>query len=93
MKRRWLFIPLLVGALAIGITGGAILANGTGTEGDSPLKSFASRVAVILGLDESQVQDAFDQAATEMQDEALQQKLDRQVEQSRAPSGSRLRPP
>ena len=81
MKRRLLFVTLLVGILAIGITGGTILAHGARTGGDSPLNSFASRVATILGIEETRVQDAFDQAAREMQDVALQQKLDRQVEQ------------
>ncbi|MBI2164865.1 MAG: hypothetical protein HYU29_00450 [Chloroflexi bacterium] len=83
MKKRWLFVPLLVAALVLGITGGTVLAQGGGTSGDSPLKSFATRVAAILGLDEAKVQSAFNQAAKEMQDEALQQKLDRMVEQGR----------
>ena len=83
MKRRWLFVILLVGILAIGISGGTVLALGNGTGGDSPLKSLVSRVVGILGIEEAQVQDAFDQAAKEMQDEALQQRLDRLVEQGR----------
>ncbi len=83
MKRRWIFVPLLVGLLAIGVTGGAVFAQGDGTGGDSPAQSFVSRVAAILGLDEAQVQDAFKQATREMQDEAVQQKLARLVEQGR----------
>ncbi len=83
MKKRWLFVTLLVGILAIGISGGAVLALGDGTSGDSPSKNLVSRVAAILGIEEAQVQDAFDQAAKEMQDEALQQRLDRLVEQGR----------
>ena len=43
-------------------------------------KAFAARVADILGLDETTVQDAIDQAKAEMQEEALQAKLDRLVE-------------
>ena len=82
-KRRWLYAFLLTGLLVIGITGGAVLAHGGGENGDSPVKSFASRVAGILGLDESQVQDAFKQARAEMQDEALQAKLDKMVEKGR----------
>ena len=82
-KRRWLYAFLLTGLLVIGITGGAVLAHGGGENGDSPVKSFASRVAGILGLDESQVQDAFKQARAEMQDEALQAKLDKMVESGR----------
>ena len=82
-KRRWLYAFLLTGLLVIGITGGAVLAHGGGENGDSPVKSFASRVAGILGLDESQVQDAFKQARAEVQDEALQAKLDKMVEKGR----------
>jgi hypothetical protein len=44
---------------------------------------IASRVAAKLGLDEAQVKDAFNQAVREMEDEALQQKLDRMVERGR----------
>ena len=83
MKKRWLFVTLLVGGLALGITGGIVVAHGGGTGSDSPLESFASRVAAILGLEEAQVQDAFNQAARETQDEGLQRKLDRQVDQGR----------
>ncbi|MBI2866510.1 MAG: hypothetical protein HYX99_04045 [Chloroflexi bacterium] len=83
MRRHWLFWTLLVTALAFGITGGTVLAQGEGTDTGSPFKSFASRVAAILGLDEAQVQDAFKQAAREMEDEALQKKLGHMVEQGR----------
>lgn len=83
MKRRWLFVTLLVGVLALGITGGTVLAQEDGTSSGSPLKSFVSRVAAILGLDEATVQDAFKQAAKETQDEALQRKLDAMVAQGR----------
>ena len=80
MKKRWVFITLLVGALVLGITGGAVLAQGTGTSGSTPLKSFSARVAAILGLDEAKVQSAMKQAATEMQNDALQQRLDSMVQ-------------
>lgn len=83
MKKRWLFVTLLVGALALGVTGGTVLAQESGTEGGSPMKSFAARVAAILGVDEANVQDAFRQATQEMQDEALQRKLERMVENGR----------
>ena len=84
MKKRWVFITLLVGALVLGVTGGAALAQGTGgTSGSTPLKSFSARVAAILGLDEAKVQGAMKQAATEMQNDALQQRLDRMVQAGR----------
>jgi hypothetical protein len=83
MRKRWLFVTLLVGALAIGITGGTVLAQESGIRGDSPFKSFAARVAAILGVDEANVQDAMKQASKEIQDEALQKQLDNIVAQGR----------
>ena len=78
--RRWLLPAALVVALAIGITGGVALAQGNGQAGDSLGKSFISRVARILGLDEAKVQDAFKQAGREIEDEAVQQRLSGLVE-------------
>ena len=84
MKRpRWLFVGILVGALALGITGGTVLAHSDGTDGDSPFQSFVSQVATILGLDGADVQAAFDQALREMEDDALHRSLDKQVERGR----------
>ena len=80
MKKRWFVATLLVGVLAIGLTGGTVLAQTDGTSSDSPVGKFASKVATILGLSETQVQDALKQAAGEMQDEALQRKLAHMVE-------------
>ena len=86
MRKRWLWISILVGTLALGAlaTGAAVLAQGDG-EGDGsttepPAKqSFASRVAAILELDETTVQSAFDQVKREVQDERLENKLTRLV--------------
>lgn len=64
-KKRWLLFPVLAGLLAVGITAGAVLAQGGGEDGESALHSFANRVANILGLEESKVQDAFTQAKEE----------------------------
>jgi hypothetical protein len=80
---RWLFVALLVGALALGITGSTVLAHSESTDGDSPFQSFVSRVATILGLNETDVQEAFDQAGREMENDALHKFLDRQVELGR----------
>ena len=80
MKKRWLLLSLTVVALVLGIGGGVALAQGADPDNGSSLKSFVSRVASILGVDEQQAQDAFDQAAKEMRDEAMQNKLDAIVE-------------
>ena len=81
MRKRWIFVPVILVILALGATAGATLADGHGEDGGSRFGSFASRVAGILGLDDSTVQDAFIQASQELRDERLQTKLDRLVEQ------------
>ena len=78
MRRRWLLVPIVLGLLALAITGGAVMAQDGGS--DSSSKTFAGRVAAILKLEESTVQDAFNQARSEAQEERLQSKLDRLVE-------------
>ena len=85
MKKRWLFAPVAVAVLAIGVlSAGAVLAQESDTEGDSIAGSLASRVARILGIeDETVVQDAIEQARQEMRDEAIQSKLNAMVEQGR----------
>ena len=81
MKRRWLAVPLVVGVLAIGLTAGTIVAQEAPANGDAPeKKSFAARVAAILGLGEDVVEDAFKQAKAEIQDERLRRKLDSAVD-------------
>jgi len=87
MKRRWVLATLFVVVLTLALAGGAVMAHVNGTEGDSISNTLASRVAVILGLDEAQVQEALEQAAKELrrerQDQASQQRLNRLVEQGR----------
>ena len=80
-KRYWLTGTIVAAVMVLGIMGGVAMAQETSDEdGDSEKKSFAARVADILGLDETTVQDAIDQAKAEMQEEALQAKLDWLVE-------------
>ena len=82
MRKRWIAILIILGLLAVGIVGGgAILAQSEKADGQSRLDSFVSRVAEILGIeDEATVRDAINQAATEMHNEAVQEKLKRRVE-------------
>ena len=76
-KRYWLTGTIVAAVMVLGIMGGVAMAQETSDEdGDSEKRSFAARVADILGLDETTVQDAIDQAKAEMQEEALQAKLD-----------------
>lgn len=83
MKKRWIFVPLLVVAVALGITGGTVLAHEGSTSGSSPIDSLTSKVATILGLDATAVQNAFQQVAKQAQDEALQKRLAKLVEKGR----------
>ena len=80
MRKGWIFVALTVGALALALTGGAALAQSSDSDGDSRKGKFAERVASILGLESSQVEDAMKQARTELRDEWLQAKLDAMVE-------------
>ena len=80
MRKRWIFVSLMVGALALVLTGGAVLAQSDDSDSDSRMGKFAERVASILGLETSQVQDAMEQAKTELRQEGLQEKLDSLVE-------------
>ena len=81
MKKRWILAVVGLSLLAFGVAGGTLLAHELGTDGDSESKSFASRVATILGLGDEEVKDAFNQARREIDDEAIQRKLGHLVEQ------------
>ena len=76
-KRFWLTGTIVAAVMVLGIMGGVAMAQG---DGDSEKQSFAARVADILGLDETTVQEAMDEAREEMREEALQAKLDWLVE-------------
>ena len=83
MRKRGIIAVLLVGVVALGVTGGVVLAQEDGAGDDSSKRSFAARVAEKLGLDESQVQEAFDEVRRDMADEAIDRKLARMVEAGR----------
>ena len=69
MRKRWILVSLMVGALALVLTGGAVLAQRDDSDSDSRMGKFAERVASILGLETSQVHDAMEQAKTELRQE------------------------
>jgi hypothetical protein len=80
-KPRWLVVGLLTRVMAVGVMGGTALAHTNGEDGSTPIQSVASRVAGILGLAETDVQDAMNQVRTEMQNDILQRMLNHKVEQ------------
>ena len=77
MRKKWFLVPVVVGVIAI-VSTTAIFAQTPSPNGESP-KTFASRVAGILGLSETQVQSAIDQASRKMHNDATKAKLDRMV--------------
>jgi hypothetical protein len=79
-----ILLPVAATMVAIAVfTGGAVMAQEHGTGETGAVPSFASRVAAILGLNEADVQNAMEQAQTEMRDEATRNRLDSLVEQGR----------
>lgn len=79
-RKRWFIASLTVVVLVLGIGGGTILAQESTSSDGTGRQSIFSRVASILGIEEQQVEDAFQQAAQEIQDERVQQKLAMLVE-------------
>ena len=66
-RRGWIVTAILLGLMVVGVGGGVILAHGGGKGGgigkvSAVGESLAARVATILELEESDVQDAFDEA-------------------------------
>ena len=53
-RKRWLLVTLAIVAFAASVTGGVTLARG-GANAEGSLTSFVSRVASILGINETQV--------------------------------------
>ncbi len=92
MSRRKITLLVLAVVMAIGLTGSIVWAQTDGNGGTptpTPTadtttgKSFVARVAEILELEESTVQDAFTQAKRQQVDEAYRGRLDKMVERGR----------
>ena len=83
-KRKWLIVAVLAAVIILtaGVIGGVSYAQSNGaTTNVDPQKSLLGRVAIILGIDQQKVENAFTQAQKEMQDEALDNHLKSLVEQ------------
>ena len=83
IHKRWIIVPIVTGLLALAITGGAIFAHGNGHGNTFDSNGIITRVAEILGVEQTELEDAFTQAVREGQDEAIQNKLESGVEQGR----------
>lgn len=75
-------VGLLVAALvAVGVMGGTVLAQ---SADENPVQSFAERVAEILGLDSATVENAMEQAKSDIAEERVQAWLDKMVAADKA---------
>jgi hypothetical protein len=81
-SKKFIVAVLAATVLLVGGIGGVALAQ-TGSTGDSSGKTLLARVAEILGIDQQKVEDAFAQAQTEMQNEALDNYLKNLVDQGK----------
>ncbi len=76
-SKKFIIVAVIVAVVLVGTVAGVALAqanNGSSTTTQG--KTFAARVAAILGIDQQKVQDAFDKARRDMADEAMNNRLD-----------------
>ena len=80
-KKLKIIIAVVVGVLLLTIAGTAVvMADEEPTTDSTTGKTLLARVAEILGLEQQQVEDAFAQARQDMQTEALENYLQKLVE-------------
>ncbi len=85
-KSKWLIISALAVTviLVAGLIGGAVFAdNGKTATGADPGNTLFAKVAEKLGIDQQQLEDAFNQAQQEMRDEEQTSRLDSLVEEGK----------
>ena len=79
-RRKVVIIPVLVALVLVGCIAGFALAQG---ESDNTGDTLLARVASILGIDQTKLEDAFAQAQKEMREEALTNYLQKMVEEGK----------
>jgi hypothetical protein len=79
-RRKIILIPLGIAVLLAGSIAGIAFAQDST---DSSGNTLFARVATILGIDQTKLEDAFAQAQKEMRDEALTDYLDKLVEEGK----------
>ena len=79
-RRRIILIPLGIAVLLAGSIAGIAFAQDST---DSSGNTLFARVATILGIDQTKLEDAFAQAQKEMRNEALTDYLDKLVEEGK----------
>ncbi len=75
-SKRFIIVAVIVALVLVGTVAGVALAQTGGGSTPTSAKTFAARVAAILGIDQQKVEDAFAKAKSDMSDEALTAKLD-----------------
>ena len=81
-RSKKFIVAVLIAVVLVGSMGGVIFAQ-TENGDDSQPKTLLVRVAEILGIDQQKLEDAFTQARSEMQDEALDSRLQNLVNEAR----------
>ena len=79
-SKKFIMVTLLVAVVLVGSIGGVALAQ-TENGDDSQPKTLLARVAEILSIDQQELEDAFAEARSEMQAEALDSRLQYLVDQ------------
>ena len=82
-RKKLIITGLLAGVLLVGSIGGAALAQTGSTDNTTSGKSLLGRVATILGIEQQTLEDAFAQARSEMRDEALDNYLQKLVNEGK----------
>jgi len=95
-KKKLIIVAVLAIVVLIGVAGGSVLAqNGNGSEiqFQSQRAALLDRVCEIYEentgttIDQEELRDAFAQATSEMQNEAIQNRLQRMVQEGRMTQG------
>ena len=86
-SKKFLIVAVIVAVVLVGTVAGVALAQTSGGSTTTPAKTFAGRVAAILGMDQQKVEDAFAKAKSDMADEALSAKLDALVQSGKMTQG------
>jgi Spy/CpxP family protein refolding chaperone len=80
-SKKFIVAAVLAALVLVGGTSAAVLA--ASNSDDSQPKTLLGRVAEILGIDQQKLEDAFAQAQSEMQEEALDSYLKNLVDQGK----------
>jgi hypothetical protein len=81
-RKKVILIPLIIAVVVAGSITGVVLAQG-GTDSNSSGNTLMAKVAAILGIDQTKLEDAFTQAQKEMRDETLTNYLNKLVEEGK----------